>query len=58
MAIFHITPINDLEPHDEEGMMCKCEPKASFNDQGHMIITHNSFDGRELLEKIEAGFKK
>ena len=47
MAI-HITPIGDLEPH-EENTTCKCEPKVIY-ENGEMIVIHNSFDGREGVE--------
>lgn len=58
MATYHIVPINDLEPHQEEGTTCKCEPKVIFPEGGDMLVVHNSFDGREILEKVEEGFKK
>lgn len=47
---YHITPINDIKPHKEEST-CECLPKVEFGENGDMLIIHNSFDGRELLEK-------
>jgi hypothetical protein len=47
---WHVTPINDLEPH-EESSTCKCEPKVLI-ENGDMIVVHNSFDGREGLEEV------
>lgn len=44
----HITPVNDLEEHDQSST-CKCLPSVEFVN-GEMIIIHNSFDGRELNE--------
>lgn len=45
---FHVTPINDLEEH-EESSTCKCKPRLLF-EEGYMIFMHNSFDGREAVE--------
>jgi len=49
---FHILPINDSESHLEDST-CKCHPEVIFVN-GHMIITHNSFDGREYREKLKS----
>lgn len=46
--MWHVLPINDLEEH-EESSTCKCEPKV-INEEGELIIVHNSFDGREGIE--------
>ncbi len=48
MSTWHVIPINDLEPYEQE-TTCKCEPKV-LHENGNMIIVHNSFDGREGLE--------
>jgi abortive infection bacteriophage resistance protein len=48
----HILPINDSDTH-EESTTCKCEPKV-INENGNMIIVHNSFDGRELVEEFNS----
>jgi len=45
-----VLPVNDIMPHDEFETTCPCEPKVEFID-GEMLITHNSFDGRELAER-------
>lgn len=29
---------------------CKCHPRIKYEDNGGVIIVHNSFDGREGLE--------
>lgn len=47
--IYHVHPVNDIEPHDLTGSQCKCEPKI-LEEYGHMIVVHNSFDGREAVE--------
>lgn len=46
--IWHILPVNDVEEH-EESSTCKCEPRIEIAG-GDMLMIHNSFDGRELLE--------
>lgn len=48
--IYHITPINDLEEH-QESSTCKCNPKVEVQPGGDLIVIHNSFDRRELVEK-------
>lgn len=48
--ILHIIPLNDLEEH-EESSTCKCDPSAQIVNE-EIIITHNSFDRRELIEKL------
>ena len=48
--IYHILPINDLKEHDELST-CECGPKIEFVD-GNMLIIHNSYDGREVIEQV------
>lgn len=66
IPVWHITPINDLEPHDETseqkqicpgldewrfvGCKCKCHPDQKIMKNGAVILIHNSFDGREGVE--------
>lgn len=45
----HVLPVNDIEDH-EEFSTCKCEPKVII-ENGEMIIIHNSFDYREIIEQ-------
>lgn len=47
---WHIYPVNDLEEHDLEGTTCKCGPKVEFPEDGGMLVIHNAFDLRELVE--------
>ena len=49
--IYHITPINDLEEH-EESSTCKFQPKVDSQESGDLLVIHNSFDRRELLEEV------
>lgn len=47
--MIHLIPVNDLVIH-EENTTCDCQPKVEFLESGDMMVTHNSYDGRELLE--------
>jgi len=49
MSNWHLLPVNDLKEH-EESTTCECEPKIEFQENGDMLIIHNSFDGREAIE--------
>ena len=55
--IIHVLPVNDLEPHDEEGTTCKCEPRVEFVEGG-MLVVHNSFDNREMIEQVNEILEK
>lgn len=44
------TPINDTREHVEEGQECDCAPTVMLLPDGNIMVTHNSFDGRELSE--------
>ena len=46
--IIHVYPNN--EEHELEGTQCICEPKLEILKTGDMILSHNSFDGREAIE--------
>jgi len=46
----HVVPVGDLRAHRERGTTCWCEPKVERLDRG-VLVTHNSMDGRELIEK-------
>jgi hypothetical protein len=52
----HIIPLNDLEEHVEDST-CKCCPRLIM-ENGEMILVHNSFDGREIRERLEERRKK
>ena len=49
--IFHILPINDLEEH-EELSTCKCEPKMEVLEDGDLMIIHNCYDKRDVIERL------
>lgn len=44
----HITPVGDLEPH-EESTTCKCQPRVKHVN-GNMLVIHDAFDGRVGVE--------
>ena len=48
--MINILPENDLKEHVESSI-CDCNPSVEF-ENGEMIIIHNSYDGRELLEDL------
>lgn len=45
----NIIPINDLKEHIES-VGCDCSPKIIFEEE-EMIVIHNSYDRRELIEE-------
>lgn len=47
---WHVIPIDDLKPH-EELSTCACAPRA-ISVGGNLLIVHNSYDQREISEKI------
>lgn len=53
MAIFHITPENDLKKHYSDGTPCPCSPKVKVMEEtGDLMYVHNSWDGREVWEQL------
>lgn len=49
----------DIVPDGEEDMhvpeaICPCLPRLGRSNTGLLMISHNSFDGREFFEKAEA----
>jgi hypothetical protein len=48
--MYNVLPINDSDEHVESST-CKCRPKI-ISENGEMIIVHNSFDGREYVERL------
>lgn len=51
--IWNILPENDLKEHIEEST-CECGPSVEILENGDMMIIHNSYDGREILEQLNA----
>lgn len=49
----------DITPRGEEARhildtKCECGPRLSRDWKGRLMIIHNSWDGREVLEQAEA----
>ncbi len=55
--IWHILPINDNDDHLEKST-CKCLPDSELLENGDIMITHNSFDKREIIENIVENLNK
>lgn len=47
--IYHILPIDDIKEH-EESSLCECSPTVEVYTNGNVLIIHNSFDRREVVE--------
>lgn len=48
--MIHVYPLDDIEEHDIETTLCKCEPRIISDTDADIIVVHNSFDGREGVE--------
>jgi len=46
-----VIPLHDLQPH-LPGLYCPCEPTVEVVG-AVLVITHNAWDHREFVEKIE-----
>ena len=51
----HVVPIGDLRPHTETGYDCECDPKTEVTENDPVLVIHNAFDGRDIIEEIENG---
>lgn len=49
--VYHVVPVGDLKPHVERGVFCWCDPKVERVGKKGTLVTHNSADGRELIER-------
>ena len=56
--MWHIIPIGDIKEHIHDST-CPCKPRI-IEPNGQMIANHNSFDGREAIERFNTkhGFKQ
>lgn len=48
--IWHVLP--NGEEHNEEDSRCCCEPNVQVLENGDLLVIHNSFDKREIIEEI------
>jgi len=52
MITYHIYPENDSYPHQLDGYQCSCDPRLEYDENTEtVLVIHNSFDGRELVEE-------
>ena len=49
-TIRHIWP--DDEQHDLDSLECYCHPVSQVLETGDILVVHNSFDGREYMERL------
>lgn len=47
----HILPLNDIVLH-EQAPNCHCQPKTEMLPNGNLMLIHNSYDGREYIERL------
>lgn len=48
--MIHVIPTSDIKEH-HYNTHCHCNPKLVM-ESGSMIVVHNSFDEREILEAL------
>jgi len=50
----HVHPLDDLREHVLDGHDCGCIPfDGPPTSNGYPVIVHNSWDGREILERAK-----
>lgn len=49
-TIRHVWP--EDEQHDTDDLNCWCNATSQISDGGIIIVTHNSRDGREYIERL------
>ena len=52
----HVYPLNDLREHDLQSADCACNPRLLIIQGSGMVVVHNAFDAREVLEQFD-GFE-
>ena len=52
-STIHVYPLDDLREHDLESDNCACHPRIKYVGDGGKVVVHNSWDGREFLERWE-----
>jgi hypothetical protein len=45
--VWHVYPLGDKEEHVLDGGRCMCFPRVHVEEDGGVVVVHNSFDGRE-----------
>lgn len=54
-GIIHVYPQDEQNQHDLVGTTCRCDPRVEISDS--ILVVHNSFDGREMIEEANAILK-
>lgn len=47
---YHVYPLNDIRPHNTDGLDCWCHPEFDEDDN---VVIHNAADGGEAFETGE-----
>lgn len=53
--IQHVYPVKDLFEHKLDGTPCECYPDFEQDENGNILIIHNAYDGRDIIEEVENG---
>jgi len=48
----HVVPQDDTKPHTLD-LHCECNPRKEVAAKGHLVVIHDAFDGRVVLEQVE-----
>lgn len=51
--ILHVYPVGDKWRHDLDSLGCWCNPTLEEQENGVIVVKHNSIDGREKKERNE-----
>lgn len=49
--LIEVLPVDDLEEHVRDPGRCWCAPLITHVGHGWLMVSHNSKDGRELVEE-------
>lgn len=48
----HVVPQDDVKPHTLD-LHCHCNPREEVAAKGHLVVIHDAFDGRLVVEQAE-----
>lgn len=51
--IQHVYHVRDVFPHKLDSTPCECMPDIEVEENGNIIIIHNAYDGRDIIEEVE-----
>lgn len=49
----HVVPQDDAKTHGLD-LHCHCNPRKEVGPNGHLIVIHDAFDGRVVVEHAES----